>query len=87
MGAEEDKDFYLDIETLKIHEFCAKIVQLNFNIKCFRNITGAFPHHPIRGGLYVMVLYDYDINAILDEPLKIGRQKTSAMLSSRSTTY
>ena len=70
MEFEEDKYFYPDAETLKTHELCVKIIPFNLKRKGFSDLTDAFPHKSIRGNLHVMVLYDYDSNAILDEPIK-----------------
>ena len=41
-----------------------------YKIKGFIDIIGAFPHKSSRINLYVMVMYDYDSNAILAEPIK-----------------
>jgi hypothetical protein len=38
--------------------------------KSYSNQTGKFPVQSSRGYNYVMVLYDYDSNAILSKPLK-----------------
>ena len=65
MEIEEDKDDYSDIETVKTHELCATIITVNIKITGFSYLTGAFPHKSSRGNLYVMVIYDYDINTIL----------------------
>ena len=70
MWVKEDKDFYPDIKTVKTHDLCATIIQFNIKRKGFNNLTGDFPHKSSRGSLYVMVLYDYDSNAILAESMK-----------------
>ena len=72
---------------VKTHEFCATIIPLDIKKKCFSDLTGASPQNSIRGNLYVIALYDYDSNAILAKPIKIGRHQASAMLYARSTTY
>ena len=41
--------------------------------KSYSDQTGKFPVQSLRGYLYVMVLYDYDSNAILSKPLKTRR--------------
>ena len=38
--------------------------------KAFMDLTGRFPHKSSRGNTYLFVLYDYNTNAILFEPLK-----------------
>ena len=66
---------------------CATIIPFNMKIKGFSDLTGAFPHKSRRVNLYFVVMYYYDSNIILEEPIKIGRQQQSAMLYSRSTRY
>ena len=65
LNIEENKWFYPDIETVNTHEFCTKIIPFNINRTGFRKLTGAFLQKSIIGNLCVMVMYDYDINAIL----------------------
>ena len=55
---------------MKTYELCVTIISFNIKIKVFSDLTGAFPHKSSRGNLYVMVMYDYDSNAILSEPIK-----------------
>ena len=38
--------------------------------KAYADLTGQFPHKSSRGNQYLFVLYNYDTNAILFEPLK-----------------
>ena len=66
----EEEFLYPDTETVKTHDLCATITPFKLNIKGFSYLTGALPHNSSKGNLYVMVLYDYDSNAILDEPQK-----------------
>ena len=73
---EEDSNFYPDAESVKTHEMCATIIPFNIKRNGFSDFTGAFPHKSSMGNLYVMVMYDYDINAILAEPTK-NRQAAS----------
>ena len=51
------------------HELCATIIPFNTKIKGFSDLTGAFPHKSSKGNLYFMVMYDYDRNAIMSEPI------------------
>ena len=60
---------------MNTHELCATITPFNINRKGFSDLTGALPHKSRRGNLYVMVLYEYDSNAIPDEPIE-NRQAT-----------
>ena len=55
---------------MKNDELCSTIIPFNINRKCFSDLTGAFLHKSSRGHLYVMVMYNYDGNKILDEPVK-----------------
>ena len=73
---EEYRKFYPDTESVKTHDLCSTIIPFNINIKCFSGITGAFPHKSSRINLYVMVMYDYDSNAILAEPIKNRQAST-----------
>ena len=70
MEFEEDSSFYSVTETVNTHELCVTIILFNFKKKGFSDLTGTFPKKSSRGNLYVMVLYDYDSNAILAEPIK-----------------
>ena len=76
LDIEEDKYFYPDIETVKTHELCATIIPFNINIKGFSYLTGTSPHKSILGNLYFMVMYDYDSNSILSEPIKNRQAST-----------
>ena len=72
---EEDKCFYPDAQIVKTHEMCATIIPFNLKRKVFSDITSTSPHKSIRVNLYVMVLYDYYSNSIVDKLIIIGRQK------------
>ena len=66
---EEYSNFYPDSETVKTHELCATIIYFNLKRKGLSDLTSAFPHKSKIWNLYVMVLYDYDSNIILAEPI------------------
>eukprot|EP00957_Ditylum_brightwellii_P026572 2009376-Ditylum_brightwellii.AAC.1 len=36
----------------------------------YSNITGKFPYPSCKGHQYIMVMYDWDSNSILGEPMK-----------------
>ena len=55
---------------MKNHDLCTTIIPFNLKIKVFSDITGALPHKPNRRKFYVVVVYDYDSNSILAEPIK-----------------
>ena len=58
------------------NELCETIIHFNINRKCFSDLTGDFPHKSRRGNLYVMVMYDYDINTIMAKPIKNRQAET-----------
>ena len=62
---EEESYFYPDAESVKTRELCPTIIYFNINGKCFSDITGASPHKSSRGNFYVMVINEYDSNAVL----------------------
>ena len=43
--------------------------------KAFMDLTGRFPHRSSRGNQYIVIVYDYDSNAILCEPIKSRQAK------------
>ena len=59
--------------------------------KTYSDQTGRFPYRSSRGNEYTMVMYDFDANAILVEPLKNRQAKSIAnaweSLHSRLTTH
>ena len=61
---------------MKNHELCETINPFNLKRKGFSDLTGAFPHNSSRGNVYVMVMYDYDSNTILAEPIKNRQSAT-----------
>ena len=54
---------------LKTHEIMCNVVELPKG-KIFTDQTGRFPVQSSKGNNYVFVLYDFDSNAILTEPIK-----------------
>ena len=76
MEVEEDNNFYPDTETVKTHDLCATITPFNLWRRRFSYLTGVLPHNSSKGNLYVMALYDYDSNAILDEPIENSHSAT-----------
>ena len=48
----------------------ATIIDLNNTSTGFIDLTGRFPYRSSRGHQYLLLIYDYDSNAILVEPLK-----------------
>ena len=57
--------------TNKTHEVFTTVVDLHDETnKMFSDLTGKFPQFSSRGYQYIVVLYHYDSNAILIEPVK-----------------
>ena len=46
------------------------LIPFNINRKGFSDNTGAFQHNSSKRNLYIMVMYDYDSNAIISETIK-----------------
>ena len=59
-----------EIKNEKTKCFMAKIQQFTATDKAYSDLTGRFPVQSSRGNNYVMVVYCYDANAIIAEPLK-----------------
>ena len=59
---EEYSNFHLEKETVKTNELCATITPFHIKIVGLIDLTGAFPHKSSGVNLYVIVIYDYDIN-------------------------
>ena len=67
-----DDDFNPKQETNNVRTNCymAKIQKFTPTDKAYSDLTGRFPVQSSRGNNYIMVIYSYDANAILAEPLK-----------------
>ena len=61
---------------MKTHELCATIVPFNIKRKGFSNLTGSFLNKSSKSNIHFMVMYDYNSNAILAEPIKNGQAAT-----------
>ena len=46
--------------------------------KSYSDQTGRFPHRSTRGSEYIFTMYDYDSNAIIQQPLKNRQGATIA---------
>ena len=56
---------YISIVTFKKHD-----ILFSPQNKLYRDQTDRFPHTSSRGNQYILVMYDYDYNAIVVEPMK-----------------
>ena len=73
------RDAFLNIhKVLKARGSKPKVYIITFNIKRkgFSDLTSVFLHKSSRGNLYAMVMYDYDSNSILAEPIKNRQAET-----------
>ena len=61
---------------MKTHDIYVTIIRFNLNKKGFSDLSGAFPHKSSKWNVYVMLMYDYDSNAILAEPIKNSQAET-----------
>ena len=66
------KDFF-PTNTLSVqaptNDYIAQIIPFRQASKAYMDLTGRFPHRSSRGNEYILVVYDYDSNAILVEAL------------------
>ncbi len=52
------------------HQACASLMTFMAKETAYADLTGKFPNISARGNQYLLIVYDYDSNAILAEPLK-----------------
>jgi hypothetical protein len=64
-----------DEPNVKTFAACVTVEPFTAKRKAFHDLTGRFPHRSSRGNEYLLIVYDYDSNSILQCPLK---NKTSA---------
>ena len=66
-----DEDYFpMDGMGKKTYENAAMVYPMKPKLLTYSDQIGWFPHRSSRGNEYVMVMYDYDSNAILCAPLK-----------------
>ena len=67
-----DEDFFptSDMPNTRTHDVLALIQPFKETRRAYSDQTGKFPHKSSRGNQYIMIVYDYDSNAILAAPLK-----------------
>ena len=70
--AEIDADFFpsSDSPNTKCHHCFATMESFEKTAKAYSDQTGKFPFTSSRGHKYLIIVYDYDSNAILHQPLK-----------------
>ncbi|GFH47516.1 hypothetical protein CTEN210_03991 [Chaetoceros tenuissimus] len=68
--SQTDTDFLPEQETKRTHECFVTIEKYDeLNGKSYSDLTGRFPIPSSRGNEYIVVIYDYDANAILAEAI------------------
>ena len=72
-----DEDYFPIIGNgVKTYENAAMVYPMEPKMLTYSDQTGRFPHRSSRGNEYIMIMYDYDSNAILCAPLKNRQAKT-----------
>ena len=54
----------------KTYENAAMVYPMEPKLTTYSDQTGRFPHRSSKGNEYLMIMYDYDSNAILAVPMK-----------------
>ena len=73
----DDEDFSPnDGDTSKTYLNMAKLFKAKPKETTYTDQTGRFPYRSSRGNKYIMVMYDYNSNAILTTPLRNRQAKT-----------
>ena len=62
---EQEQDFFPIQDNLKTYHVAMKLEQFNPKETAYSDLSGRFPHKSSRGHQYMLVVYDYDSNAIL----------------------
>ena len=72
-----DDDMFPQQSIIKNSEIFGKMFNINEigTNKTYADLTGKFPHKSSRGYQYILVMYDYDSNAIIVEALKTRQAK------------
>ena len=63
-------DFSPPPEPTRTNQTIATIINQSKNSNAYFDLTGGFPYVSTRGYKYIFILYDYDSNSILAEPLR-----------------
>ena len=76
-GNNVDDDYHpAQSNGVKTYECASIVLPLHARTTSYVDLTGRFPHRSSRGHEYIYVLYDYDSNAILAQPVKNRQAKT-----------
>ena len=66
----DDQNCFPTAEPTRTNDVVATIVPFKERNTAYSDLTGRFPHKSSRGNEYILVVYDYDSNAILTTPLQ-----------------
>jgi hypothetical protein len=68
----KEMEFFPPSQTpnIKTYETCAALVPFTTRNLAYHDLTGRFPHRSTRGNQYLLIVYDFDSNAILHVSLK-----------------
>ena len=58
------------LESNNTNDIMVTIISFRERNTAYGDLTGRFPHMSSRGNQYIVVIYDFDSNAILAEPIK-----------------
>ena len=72
----DDDKFPMSPTPVKTYDCISSIQPFEAKEKGYLDLTGRFPHKSARGNQYILLVYDYDSNAILVEPLP-NRQRAT----------
>ena len=75
----------LSTERVRTHWVYQKAIEITGQI--FSDQTGRFPVTSSRGNKYIMIVYDYDSNSILAEPLKSRSEHELVRAYTKLHTY
>ena len=70
------EDFFSEKTNSKTREVCTKVIDLSqLKGEKYCDLTGRFPYQSSRGNKYILVMYDYNSNSILQHPMKSREKK------------
>ena len=70
-----DDEIVTKNDATKMYENAAMMYPITPKLTTYSDQTGRFPHRSSRGNEYLMIMYDFDANAILCSPLKNQQAK------------
>ena len=71
INSDIENDFFPTSNSFeRTHDCVAQVIPFSTKNKGYMDLTGRFPYKSSRGNEYILVVYDYDSNAILAEAIK-----------------